>query len=102
MPIVEALAIAGSIAPIGSGFKDGLSLFRNWRKKRKNLMAGTGRNNEVVLVEQSLQQKPHLVSSRYEESLRTLGLAFAQGDGDGMLGASTFGKQITAASNFDY
>jgi hypothetical protein len=82
MPIVEALAIAGSIAAIVSGFKDGLSLFRNWRKKRMNLMAGSERNNEVALVEQSLQQKPHLISSRYEESLRTLGLAFAQGDGE--------------------
>jgi hypothetical protein len=82
MPIVEALTIAGSIAAIVSGFKDGLSLFRSWRKKRKNLMAGTERNNEVALVEQSLQQQPHLISSRFEESLRTLGLAFAQGDGE--------------------
>lgn len=82
MPVVETLAIAASVAAIISGFKDGLSLFRTWRKKRKQSKLGSETSDKVVLVEQSLKHKPHLIKSRFDESFQKLGLAFAHGDGE--------------------
>ena len=75
--VIEGFAIAGSVAAIISAFKDGRSLFRNWRaqKKAKRLQG------ECDEVQESLRKSPATIEKTYEDFHRRLGNAFGKGDG---------------------
>jgi hypothetical protein len=77
MPIVEALAIAGSVAAIISAFRDAQEMFRTWKKKRRQRNEA-GRPDSY---ERSLDTGSSLIKRDYDSHYARLGSAFARGDG---------------------
>jgi len=76
MDPVSILAIVGATAAVVSAFRDGLDMFKSWRKKRKE-----ARRVQVAQVEQSLERNPPEVERDYKQYVSQLGPRFERGDG---------------------
>lgn len=63
MDPVSVFAIAGAAAALISAFRDGLDMFKDWRKKRKEARRAQA---QVVQLEQSLQRNPPEVEREYK------------------------------------
>jgi hypothetical protein len=77
MDPVSIFAIVGATAAVISSFRDGLDMFKAWRKKRKE-----ARLAKVAQVEQSLERNPLEVEREYKQHVNQLGRRFEKGDGE--------------------
>jgi hypothetical protein len=76
MDPVSIFAIVGATAAVVSAFRDGLEMFKSWRKKRKE-----ARLAPVAHVEKSLERNPPEVERDYKQHVSQLGRRFEGGDG---------------------
>ncbi len=76
MDPVSIFAIVGATAAVVSSFRDGLDMFKDWRKKRKEK-----RLAKVSQVEKSLERNPPEVQREYKRHVSELGRRFEEGDG---------------------
>lgn len=92
MDPVSIVGIVGATAATISAFRDGLELFKSWRRKRKATRLARvaqferylecGSTEQVTQVEQSLQRNPPEIEQQHREYVSQLGTRFEMGDGE--------------------